>query len=54
MAPATLVDTFDAECELDGDNAVLTLHGDLERGVLSEFQAQLSKMVAAQPNSAST
>jgi len=49
VAPATLVDTFDAELEVDGDNATLTLHGALERGVLSELQAQLTRLIAAQP-----
>jgi anti-anti-sigma factor len=49
VAPATLVDTFDAEAEIDGDKATLTLHGDLDRGVLPELQRELSKVIAAQP-----
>ena len=49
VAPASLVDTFDAEAECSGDSAVLTLHGVLDRTVLPELQRELAKMTAAQP-----
>jgi anti-anti-sigma factor len=49
VAPSALADTFTATTEVDGDTAVLTMFGELDRASLGELQHELVKVIAAQP-----